>query len=83
MTYVKVLAVIALIGSILWFIANPGFEPALAVIGSISALISAALVQKKNKLNAQQHQFVSKSSIGIQAVGDVHVGNNMHNKNAK
>jgi len=74
MAYVKILSVIALIGSITWLIAEPGYEPGLAAIGSISALISAFLVEKRNARRAQQHQSVSKSSVGIQAGGDVSIG---------
>lgn len=75
MAYVKFLSVIALIGSIAWVIADPGFEPALAVLGSISALVSVFLVQKRTTRRLQQHQSVSKSSIGVQAGGDVSIEN--------
>ena len=75
MAYVKFLAAIALIGSIAWVIADPGFEPVLAVVGSISALISAFVVEKRNARRAQQHQSISNSSIGVQAGGDVSIGN--------
>ena len=74
MAYVKILAGIALIGSIAWFIAEPGYEPGLAVVGSISALLSAFVVEKRTARRAQQHQSVSKSSVGVQAGGDVSVG---------
>ena len=74
MVYVKLLAAIALIGSIAWVIADPGFEPGLAVVGSLSALVSAFLVAKRNARRAQQHQSVSKSSIGVQAGGNVNIG---------
>jgi hypothetical protein len=83
MAYVKALAAIALIGSIGWVIVDPGFEPALAVVGSISGLISAFLVEKRNARRAQQHQSVSKSSIGVQAGGDVNIGNIGRDKHAK
>jgi hypothetical protein len=83
MAYVKFLAAIALIGSIAWVIADPGFEPALAVVGSISALVSAFLVEKRNARRAQQHQSVSKSSIGVQAGGDVSMGDIGGDKDAK
>lgn len=83
MAYVKFLAAIALIGSIAWVIADPGFEPALAVVGSISALVSAFLVQKRTARRAQQHQSVSKSSIGVQAGGDVSIGDIGDDKHAK
>ena len=82
MNYVKFLAAIALIGSIAWVIANPGFESALAVIGSISALVSAFLVERRNARRAQQ-QSVSKSSIGVQAGGDVSIGSIRSDKHVK
>lgn len=74
MIYVKLLAAIALIGSIAWTIADPGFEPGLAVVGSLSALVPTFLVERRNARRAQQHQSVSKSSIGVQAGGDVNIG---------
>lgn len=83
MGYVKILAVIALIGSIAWMIAAPGFEPALAVVGSISALVTSFLVQKRSTRRAQQHQSVSKSSIGVQAGRDVSIGDIGSDKHAK
>ena len=83
MLYIKLLSVVALIGSIGWVIASPGYEPALAVVGSISALISTFVVEKRNKRRAQQNQFVSKSSIGIQAGGDVNAGDISNNKHAR
>jgi hypothetical protein len=75
MAYVKFLSVIVLIGSIAWVIADPGFEPALAFVGSISALVSAFLVEKRNARRARQHQSVSEASIGVQAGGDVSIRN--------
>ena len=83
MVYVKFLAAIALIGSIAWVIADPGFESALAVVGSISALVSAFLVERQNAQRAQQQQSVSKSSIGVQAGGDVNIGNIGGDKHVK
>jgi hypothetical protein len=83
MLYVKLLSTIVLLGSIAWVIADPGFEPALAVVGSMSALVSAFLVEKRNARRAQQHQSVSKSSVGVQAGGDVSIGNIRHDKHGK
>jgi hypothetical protein len=83
MGYVKFLAAIALIGSSAWVIADPGFEPALAVVGSISALVSAFLVERRNARRAQQKQSVSKSSIGVQAGGDVSIGSISGDKHVK
>jgi hypothetical protein len=83
MIYVKLLAAIALIGSIAWVIADPGFESALAVVGSISTLVSAFLIEKRNTRRVQQHQSVSKSSIGMQTGGDVSIGNIGGDKHVK
>jgi hypothetical protein len=81
---IKLLAVVALIGSIAWLVSAPGFEPALAVVGSISTLVSAFVVEKRSKQHArQQHQSVSKTSIGIQAGGDVSIGDINNDKHAK
>jgi hypothetical protein len=89
MIYIKILSIIALIGSIAWLIFVPGFDAALAVIGSISAIISAFVVEgkisKKEKASKsiQQHQSVSKSSTGIQAGGDVNIGENRKDNHAR
>ena len=83
MVYVKILSLIALIVSIAWLIAEPGYKSGLAAIGSISALISTFLVEKRKEHRAQQHQSVSKSSVGIQAGGDVNIGTNRGDKNDK
>jgi hypothetical protein len=73
--YVKSLALIALIGSITWSIADPKFESILAVIGSLSTLVTAFLVDNRKARRVQQHQSVSRSSTGIQAGGNVNIGN--------
>jgi hypothetical protein len=83
MAYIKFFSVITLIGSIAWLVSGPGFEPALAVVGSISALISAFVVEKRSTQRAQQHQSVSKTSIGVQAGGDVSIGNIGGDKHVK
>jgi hypothetical protein len=83
MAYIKFLAAVALIGSVAWVIADPGFEPALAVVGSISALVSVFLVQKRLSKRAPQHQSVSQSSIGVQAGGDVNIGDIGNDEHAK
>jgi hypothetical protein len=75
MVYLKIIATIALIVSIAWVIAKPSFESALAVAVSMSALVSAFLIQKRTSKRTQQNQSISKSSIGIQAGRDVIIGN--------
>lgn len=83
MPLVKILAVLTLIGSIAWLIAEPGYEPALVVIAGVSALISVFIVEKKRKKSGKQNQTVSDSSIGIQAGHDVNISNRGGGKNAK
>ncbi len=83
MIYLKILASIALIVSILWVIAKPGFDSALAVVVSISGLVSAFLIQKHTAKRAQQYQSVSKSSIGVQASRDVSIGSIGEHKGAQ
>ncbi len=83
MIYIKVLSAIGLLWSIGWVIADPGFEPALGVVGSISALVSAFVVEERNTRRAEQRQSVSNSSIGVQASGDVNIGHIGRDKDAK
>jgi hypothetical protein len=80
---IKLLAVVALIGSIAWLVSAPGFEPALALLGSMSALVSAFVIEKRRQRYARQQQSVSNSSMGIQAGGDVSIGNISSEKHAK
>ncbi|MFZ5823629.1 MAG: hypothetical protein ACOY94_04760 [Bacillota bacterium] len=83
MVFIKLLAVVALIGSTAWFASDPDFEPALAVVGSISALVTAFMVEKRTLRPPQQRQTVSKSSFGIQAGGDVNIGDRRGDKDAR
>jgi hypothetical protein len=82
MAYMKFLAAIAVICSIAWVIANPGFESALAVVGSISALVAMFVRDKRNAQRTQQ-QSVSKSSVGVQAGGNVSIGDVGGDKHVK
>lgn len=83
MLVIKILSIAAFIGSVLWFLAIPSFEPAVAAIGSLSTLISVLIIQGRKSSSAKQKQSVSKSSIGIQAGGDINIGDHGENKNAK
>ena len=80
---IKILSCIALIVSIAWLVSSPSFEPALALIGSMSALVSAFVVEKRSKRLAKQHQSVSNSSMGIQAGGNVSIGDINNDNHAK
>ena len=74
MIALKVLASIALVGSIAWFCAQPDFEPAIAIVTSLSALVGSFFLGKRDKTAKTQRQTVAAGSVGIQAGGDVSVG---------
>ena len=74
MLIIKLLSGIAFIGSVVWFIAVPDYEPAIAIVTSLSAFIAAWFGEKRAKRQASQNQFVAENGLGIQAGGDVSVG---------
>lgn len=75
MLIIKFLSGLAFIGSIGWFIALPSYEPAIAVVTSLAAFIAAWFGEKKSRKRGSQNQTVGTNGIGIQAGGDVKVGN--------
>ena len=74
MLIIKILSGLAFIGSAVWFIAQPDYEPAIATATSLSAFIAAWLGDKRLKRLANQTQTVGENGIGIQAGGDVSTG---------
>ena len=74
MLIIKILSGLAFIGSVAWFIAQREYEPAIAILTSLAALIAAWFVDRKQKRQANQNQSISKNGIGIQAGGDVNLG---------
>lgn len=74
MLIIKILSLVALIGSVAWFVYDPDFEPAIAIVTSLSALIATWLASKREHKNASQTQAVGDNSIGIQSGGNVTVG---------
>ena len=74
MLIIKLLSGLAFIGSVAWFFAQREYEPAIAVLTSLSAFITAWFVERKQKRQLNQNQSISKSGIGIQAGGDVNLG---------
>lgn len=71
---IKFLCGVAFIGSIAWFIAQPNYEPAIAIVTSLIAFIAAWVGDKKIKRRENQIQTIAKNGIGIQAGGDVKMG---------
>jgi integral membrane sensor domain MASE1 len=74
MLIIKVLSGLAFIGSVAWFIAQRDYEPAIAIVTSLTAFIAAWLGGKKLERQANQSQTVSSDGIGIQAGGNVSTG---------
>lgn len=74
MLSIKLLSGLALIGSVAWFISQRDYEPAIAVLTSLSTFVAAWFLDKKQKQQANQSQSISKNGIGIQAGGDVNLG---------
>ena len=74
MLIIKILSGLAFIGSVAWFIEQRDYEPAIAIVTSLSAFIAAWLGDMKMKRQANQNQTVGENGIGIQAGGDVNTG---------
>ena len=83
MLIIKLLSGLVFVGSIAWLIATPDYEPAIASITSFSALIAIFFGEKRAKRRAAQSQFVAENAIGIQAGGDVKVGNIHANRDSR
>lgn len=73
---IRILAVVSLAGAIAWFYFVRDWEPGLAVVAALAALLGSFVGEKSSHVPpAGQHQNVSDSSVGIQAGGNVSVGN--------
>jgi hypothetical protein len=83
MVYLKIVAGISLIISVAWLVAKPGYDSGMAVAGALSALIAAFIAGRKRRGDPRQQQDISRSSVGIQAGGDVNVGSIFVDKNVK
>ncbi len=81
MLLIKLLSGVAFVGSVAWFITIPGYEPAIAIATSLTALIAAWITDKKQKRQPNQSQIVAKNGIGIQAGGDVSTGDIRRRRN--
>lgn len=83
MKIIKFLSVLALIGSISWFIAAPDYEPGIAIVTSLSASVAVWFVDKQQKHQTNQNQTVAENAVGIQAGGDVNIGDIQVNRKTK
>ncbi|PZO18425.1 MAG: hypothetical protein DCE87_02095 [Betaproteobacteria bacterium] len=75
MLIIKLLAGAALLGSIAWTVAAPDYEPVIAMITSLSALIAVFVSDKRREARTRQRQLISGNGVGLQAGGDIKVGN--------
>ena len=82
MVLIVFFAAIAFLGSIAWFVTAPGFEPAIAIVTSLSAFVATFIGFKKAKQKASQKQSVGTNSIGVQADGDIRIGSIQINQKA-
>ncbi|MDZ7862433.1 hypothetical protein [Acidovorax sp.] len=74
MIYLKILAALSFVGAVAWMVKDPGFEPVLAILGASATFIGLMLTDRKKTLEPTQNQTVSAGSLGIQAGGDVNIG---------
>ena len=74
MLIIKLLSGLAFVGSVVWFLAIPDYEPAIAIVTSLAAFIAALVSEKRAKRQAAQKQSVANNGLGIQAGGDISVG---------
>ena len=76
MLSLKILSFAAFAGSVAWLIHAPDYEPAIASITTLSALIATLIADQKQKNTASMHQSVKNGGIGIQAGGNIDIGKN-------
>ena len=80
MFIIRILALTTLLGSIAWCWADPSYEPAIAIVTSLSTLVGLWLANKKSPEEPKQTQSLGNNSVGIQTQGDVSVGDISTNK---
>lgn len=80
MFVIKLLAFIAFFASLVWFCVAPDYEPGIAAVTSLSALIGLWLSQRQSQSRDKpsQAQTVGAGSVAVQAGRDAHVGNISH-----
>ena len=77
----RILAVVMLIMSTAWFYSDQNFQSGLAVVGSVSTLVSTFLFRQKGSNGKEQTQTVGDRSSAIQAGGDANIS--IESRNSK
>lgn len=79
----QILSAAAFIGSIAWLIHSPDYEPAIACMTSLATFLGSFIADRQQKNKSGLHQSVSKGSVGIQAGGDISMGNFNNSRSKK
>lgn len=74
MLIVKALSLIAFVASIAWCIKSPDYEPAIAIVTSLIAVVASWRSGERRKRPVDQEQVIGEKGFGIQAGGDVTTG---------
>lgn len=74
MLFVRILSVVVFLASIAWCIKSPDYEPAIAIVTSLIALVASWRSGEKKRRLADQQQVIGNKGFGIQAGGDVTTG---------
>lgn len=81
--FVKLCLAIAFVASVVWFILDPGFEPAITGLTTLVGLIGVFVASRSKKANEGQHQEIGSGGLGIQTHGDVTISNIKINNEAR
>ncbi len=76
MRMLKGIAFVGLLVCALWFVLEPGFEPAAGAIAALLTLggLFVRSVKANGARTVSQNQSISGGSTGMQAGGDIHIG---------
>ncbi|NSX07095.1 hypothetical protein HTX81_00700 [Pseudomonas lini] len=74
MFFVKLLAFVAFFASVVWFWADPDYEPGIAIVTSFSTLIGIWISERQSRNKPSQTQTVGVGGVAVQAGGDAHIG---------
>ena len=74
MLTLKILSFAALVGSVAWFIHIPDSEPAIASITALSTFVGLFIADRRQQQSTSMNQSVASSGVGIQAGGNVTMG---------
>ncbi|HRB71841.1 MAG TPA: hypothetical protein PK776_08325 [Flavobacterium sp.] len=71
-----ILNILSLIGCLIWVVKEPGWEPVVAIVGLIGALIAQLFTVGEGGNNFMMSQKGGKGSTNYQSKGDITINNN-------